>query len=456
MPQNSSDAHYSEISTRIREFQSQQLSNTMKATWYLGVMATLISISRAFFTGFKLIYLVQFVFTVAILLVVIFRKKIGYNALLASLISTSFLTGISALLAFGTLSPAIFLLSLSCILASTFTSRKNSVYTLSVCILAINICMYLHLTGRVRIVVDPLSYLNSPYSWILLICGFGIITGFVTSLTSNLNQHLKTLVIESSQHLAKVKDANQNLEKIVMDRTAELKQSNEEKNRIMRFVAHDLNNSLCGIVGTLEYLNLGWREFPEDTRLRNINSTIQAALKAAQTVQELVTYSGIKNEKNEDIMESVEMGQFINSIVACHYPNALKKNIILELCNVNQSLYCRINKSRVSRLFENLITNSIKFTPRGGSITLDLSSGQGSVITAVKDTGIGIPKEMQKMLFEPHGEFRRRGTEDEESTGLGLKIVKEITMQHGGDIWMESEEGAGTTFYVRFPVAEKV
>ncbi len=451
-PQNTSEAHSSEVSERIREFQSQQLTNTVKATWYLAVIATLISISRTYYTGFKLIYLVQLVIMFAILMVVIFRKKFGYSELLTTLISASFLTGVSGLMAFGTISPAIFLLSLSCILASTFTNRRKSFYTLSACIAAIHMCMFLHLTGRAIIVVDPLSYLNSPHSWILMICGFGIITGFVVSLTSKLNLHLKTLVIESSQRLAEVKEVNQDLEKTIKERTAELKQSNEEKDRIMRFVAHDLNNSLSGIVGTLEYLTIGWKVFPDDTKLRNIESSIHAGLKAAQTVQELVTYSGIRHEKDEDIMESVEMGQFISSIVACHYPNALKKNIILELSKVNQSLYCRINKSRVSRLFENLITNSIKFTHRGGYITLNLSSEQNSVVAAVKDTGIGIPMEMQEMLFEPDGNFRRRGTEDEESTGLGLKIVKEITMQHGGDIWLESEEGAGTTFYVKFPV----
>ncbi len=105
-------------------------------------------------------------------------------------------------------------------------------------------------------------------------------------------------------------------------------------------------------------------------------------------------------------------------------------------------------------MFENLISNAIKYTREGGRVGMTFWPGtNGAVRIVVSDNGIGIPKGEMSRLFTQF--FRASNVQDVIGTGLGLTIVKEIVDKHGGQIQVESEEGLGTTFIVHLPVADK-
>lgn len=97
---------------------------------------------------------------------------------------------------------------------------------------------------------------------------------------------------------------------------------------------------------------------------------------------------------------------------------------------------------------DNLVSNALKFTPAGGQITVGLREVSGRAVLTVQDTGIGIPEALQAGLFEKFSAACRAGVGGEASTGLGLFITKQIVQLHRGKLWMESREGAGTTFFV--------
>jgi signal transduction histidine kinase len=93
------------------------------------------------------------------------------------------------------------------------------------------------------------------------------------------------------------------------------------------------------------------------------------------------------------------------------------------------------------------VLNSIKFTENGGSIITEAKEQEADVVVSIKDTGIGISPEIQKIIFEKTAGYSTRGTANEKGTGLGLILCKEFVEKNGGKIWLESEVGKGSTFY---------
>ena len=103
-------------------------------------------------------------------------------------------------------------------------------------------------------------------------------------------------------------------------------------------------------------------------------------------------------------------------------------------------------------LMRNFVFNAVKYTPRGGEVTITAKPiPDNSVEILIKDTGIGMNKNMIDNLFRLDGQINRKGTEGEPSTGLGLIICKEFIEKHDGKLWVESEEGKGSSFYFTLP-----
>jgi signal transduction histidine kinase len=105
----------------------------------------------------------------------------------------------------------------------------------------------------------------------------------------------------------------------------------------------------------------------------------------------------------------------------------------------------------INSVFLNLITNSIKFTPRGGQIRISADQNGNMITIMVMDNGIGISKDNLDKLFRIDEHFSTSGTSNEIGTGLGLILCKELIEKNNGKIWVKSEEGIGTTFFFTLP-----
>jgi signal transduction histidine kinase len=106
----------------------------------------------------------------------------------------------------------------------------------------------------------------------------------------------------------------------------------------------------------------------------------------------------------------------------------------------------------VETILRNLVTNAIKFTPKGGRIDVTAIEKDGFLYISVKDSGVGMTKEALGNLFRIETSFTTRGTENEKGTGLGLILCKEFAEKQGGQIGVESEPGKGSTFWFTLPV----
>ncbi|TGE23039.1 PAS domain-containing sensor histidine kinase [Hymenobacter metallicola] len=115
---------------------------------------------------------------------------------------------------------------------------------------------------------------------------------------------------------------------------------------------------------------------------------------------------------------------------------------------LHANLHANLHADTFGRVVDNLVSNALKFTPAGGCVTVGLQEHEHRVLLTVQDTGIGIPEALQASLFEKFSPAARTGVGGEASTGLGLFITWQIVRQHQGKIWVESQEGQGTCFFV--------
>jgi signal transduction histidine kinase len=130
---------------------------------------------------------------------------------------------------------------------------------------------------------------------------------------------------------------------------------------------------------------------------------------------------------------------------------AQQKDITISL-NADEYLIAYADKNMVSAIIRNLLSNALKFTPRGGQVSLTVTDYKDSMIqVAIRDSGIGMSSEILKSLFSLSGTISRPGTEKEPSSGLGLVLCKEFVEKQNGKIWVESNDGAGSTFYFTLP-----
>lgn len=102
-------------------------------------------------------------------------------------------------------------------------------------------------------------------------------------------------------------------------------------------------------------------------------------------------------------------------------------------------------------IIENLLTNAYKFTNDDGRIEVSVEERQGTILIKVADNGIGIPEKLQLLIFDKFTKARRRGTQGEQTVGLGMHLIRTMVEQLEGRIWFESQEGVGSTFFVELP-----
>ena len=146
----------------------------------------------------------------------------------------------------------------------------------------------------------------------------------------------------------------------------------------------------------------------------------------------------------------IDLPVFLAQVIKLLVFKAKEKNQELVLSNsVNATIL--VDGDKLSRVLSNLVINAVKFSPEGGMIEISTSETAGGILIAVKDNGLGIPKEFENKIFDPFTSSKRAGTAGEQPFGLGLYISKQIVEAHHGRIWFESEAGITTTFYILLP-----
>jgi two-component system sensor histidine kinase VicK len=231
----------------------------------------------------------------------------------------------------------------------------------------------------------------------------------------------------------------------------ELKYSSQEKDRILRAVAHDLRNPLGGIA-SLTSIMVEESEHDKDLsdQLKLIKETSTDTLELINEILEATNTSSADLKK-----QWVEVNALLNNSIDLLRFKAAEKHQQILLEGLENMVELNINREKIWRVLSNLIVNAIKFSPVGEAIKVRAIQKHDNVIISVKDQGIGIPENMKDKVFNMFTDAKRPGTLGEKSFGLGLSISKQIIEKHSGKIWFESEAEKGTTFYINLPKSVK-
>ncbi len=247
-----------------------------------------------------------------------------------------------------------------------------------------------------------------------------------------------------------------NLTRELQKKNVQLKKLNDQKNEFIGMAAHDLRNPIAVIMGYSEFIldeAEGRLEPAHVEFIRTILSSSEFMLKMLNDLLDIAKIESGKLNLNKTWSKPEKL---INSNVSRNRVIASKKGIkmVVEIFENLPQVY--IDPDKIEQVLNNLISNAIKFSNSGTTITISAFNSKHEITVAVKDQGQGIPKEDQAKLFKPFSRLSVKPTDGEHSTGLGLTITKKIILGHGGKIWVESLENAGTTFYFTLPLNEKV
>lgn len=232
---------------------------------------------------------------------------------------------------------------------------------------------------------------------------------------------------------------------------AELNGAIREKNQLLGMAAHDLRNPLGIIVGIVDLLGAEPAASLSHENRELLSRVARSAAYMVELIDDMLDYSKIDAGRLELTLAPIDFADLIEQNLAFNAILANKKGIELRFERAGLAPPLVLDARRIQQVLNNLISNALKFSHGGGTITVTLSAGDREVTLAVADEGQGIAADELGKLFKPFSSTRTRSTANEKSTGLGLAIVRRIVEAHGGYIRVESEVGRGSTFYVTLP-----
>lgn len=202
--------------------------------------------------------------------------------------------------------------------------------------------------------------------------------------------------------------------------------------------AHDLKNPIASIRMIANMLE-------ESLQLEENKQLVDYLKQSCDFAQKLIEDILLAEQLSEEAPAATleDLDHLVEHCLS-HFSNELREKEISLSKDLNFGGMVRIDRSKFERAIHNLVSNSIKFSHRNAVICISTSVSGNRLRLVVEDNGIGIPKDIQDLIFDRFTRARRTGTAGEKTTGLGLYITKQIIEQHGGNIELESEESAGT------------
>lgn len=278
------------------------------------------------------------------------------------------------------------------------------------------------------------------WALVLTVLALAVLALVVQNLRRS-RRHVKMLKIMNSR----INDQKAQLKQTF----SELESADNEKDRILKAVSHDMRSPVNSAIALTELLLATGDNFTEEQLeyLNLVKSSCNNALTLTKDLLEVATLSSAPLDK-----EAVNINDFIKSSVELLRYRAAEKQQDILLQVPKNVVSANINKEKMTRVINNLITNAVKFSPSGSSIAVMLSVEKNKMTISVKDQGIGIPEDIRDKVFDLFTEAKRFGTSGEQPYGLGLSISKQIIESHDGEIWFDTEEGKGTTFYISLPL----
>ncbi len=241
--------------------------------------------------------------------------------------------------------------------------------------------------------------------------------------------------------------------RLLQQQNAQLETLNATKDKFFAIISHDLRNPMAGIRNVAQAAAENFGELSGEELKRLIDSMHSGTQQVHELMQNLLLWARAQGRSARYEPAEISVGELIGRSVDLNSVRAGEKNIRIEyIPNGSDKAYA--DENMVRTILRNLITNSVKFTPPGGRVTISTDNTGGNLTVAVADTGIGMTEEDQAKLFRIDRDVKSIGNSEEKGSGLGLIICREFVEQNGGTISVESEKGKGSIFSFTLPVVK--
>lgn len=233
----------------------------------------------------------------------------------------------------------------------------------------------------------------------------------------------------------------------------ELRLQNASKNKFFSIIAHDLKNPFHTVIGYSQLLSSDYSNFTEKERREFASDIHQSTNTIFRLLQNLLDWSGSQTGKLIVSPIETEYRQILDNSVSVLHSLARQKNIKLNY-QCSEALMIFADPQMIETVLRNLINNAIKFTPENGTVHITAQQTGPDVTITVTDNGVGISDEDVRNLFRIDSKVKRKGTNDEDGTGLGLILCYEFINKNNGTIRVESKPGKGSSFIVTIPAKQ--
>jgi signal transduction histidine kinase len=237
---------------------------------------------------------------------------------------------------------------------------------------------------------------------------------------------------------------------VITKQNLKLDQLNKTKDKMMSIIAHDLRGTIGNQLTAVEVLNRIERSKKvEIDRKRLLGNLKNSASYSLELLENLLHWSRLEEGASKYHPEELKINTLLNNCLSIYSENAKSKDLIL-IKDVKETITCYIDRIMMETIFRNLISNAIKFSKPGGTVTIGLSLEDGQINITVADQGIGMSEEEVQNVLLKRG-MSRRGTANEKGAGMGLTLVQEFTKIHNGELFISSEADKGCIFKVVIP-----
>lgn len=233
----------------------------------------------------------------------------------------------------------------------------------------------------------------------------------------------------------------------------ELEELNAHKENVLAILSHDLRSPLASIIQGAEFLKLNFDSIEPEEVKELLHEFHKASVNQLEMLDYLVEWARIKYASDAFVPAKIKLEEYVDKVFQSLKESAAVNSIHFH-CDIEEKSEVFADKKMLISIIQNIVSNAIKHSHKGGKITLSAKKNEDMVIVEIKDTGIGMSKETQERLFQPQVKSLSKAVEEKKGVGIGLLLVKGFLEKNGGHIWVESAEGKGSSFYFTLPINE--
>ncbi|RGW14403.1 cell wall metabolism sensor histidine kinase WalK [Enterococcus asini] len=240
----------------------------------------------------------------------------------------------------------------------------------------------------------------------------------------------------------------------VMHDVTEQEKTEQERREFVSNVSHELRTPLTSMRSYIEALSEGaWKD--EEIAPNFLKVTLDETDRMIRMINDLLDLSRMDSQQSNLQLEYININELV-SFVLDRFDMIMNneekgKKYRIRRDFTQRELWAEVDPDKIIQVIDNIMNNAIKYSPDGGTITMHLSETHNNILLSITDQGLGIPKKDLQKVFDRFYRVDKARARKQGGTGLGLAITKEVIKAHGGTIWVESQEGRGSTFYITLP-----